>query len=44
MSELAVIGLKAHGYGSDAASGPRHWHTADGLSIREIWEKRQPAA
>jgi hypothetical protein len=41
MSELAEIGLKFHGY-SGKVSGPRHWHTAEGESIRELWERQFP--
>lgn len=39
MSELAKQLLKGLGYQSDSVRGPMFWCTADGVTVKELWEK-----
>ena len=38
MSELARRFLNEHGYQSQSIRGPAHWATANGKTIRDLWD------
>lgn len=39
MSDLARQFLQKEGYQSNSVRGPMHWGTAEGVTIRDMWEK-----
>lgn len=39
MSDLAKQLLKGLGYQSNSVRGPMFWCTADGITVKELWEK-----
>jgi hypothetical protein len=41
MSDLAKRFLQKEGYQSDSVRGPMHWGTADGVTIKDMWEKHR---
>lgn len=39
MSPLAKDLLQVEGYSSDSVTGPEHWYTGRGVSVKELWDE-----